>query len=230
MKKNIFIFFLIILLIFQLGIFFKMKFEKKAEKEEEAYIEKNLSAYSSEFYLKYKPTLFASSSREGFELKESLASLLYEEDKLSKVENSRLEKMRKIINNEIFCKLNWENRLISINNCLNLFSNITLKNLGNLKKIEMKNDGRIINYKYNNSSLWTIKISSDKFYELKISKELREKMNDWYSVNLPNEVYGKLTEDNYYKIVSLKNESYDEKNMEEIKFLKEIIPFIEFSL
>ncbi len=184
--------------------------------------------------MKYEPTLFDISNRGGYELYKRLDNLIYKDEvdknKLSeeiKPSFSIAEKF--LINNELHCKLdnrNWN----SMNKCMHLFANITELHLENLKTIELKDNVKKIDYSYENQQLWSIAVSSDNYYELSLSKSLRERIKSWYSVDLPEKIYGKLTNEEKERITKLPLKNYNEKNVEEVKFLKEIIPFIKFSL
>lgn len=188
--------------------------------------------YEEKIYLKYEPTLSDTTIRGGFELYKRLNNLIYK-DEIDK--NKLTEEIKPsyntaeifLINNELHCKLdnrNWN----SIVKCMDLFVKITELHLKNLKTIELKDSVKKIDYSYENQQLWNITVSSNNYYELSLSKSLREKIKSWYSVDLPEKIYGKLTNGEKERITKLPLKNYNEKNEEEVKFLKDIIPFIEY--
>ena len=217
-------------------IFILIHFLSKKDEGYEEYLryKERTFGYEEKIYLKYEQTLVDTTIRGGFELYKRLDNLIYK-DEIDK--NKLYEKIKPsystaesfLINNELHCKLdnrNWN----SIAKCMDLYRKITELHLKNLKTIELKDNVKKIDYSYENQQLWRITLSSDNYYELSLSKKLREKIGSWYSVILPEKIYGKLTNEEKERITKLSLKNYNEKTEEEVKFLKEIIPFIEFLL
>ena len=228
MKKNIILFFITFISVFQLMILGKMKYDIHNTEEVNKEVNDILKKYESETYLKFKPTLFDISNRGGFEIDEALSSLLYNNQEIPKISNPSLEKLRRNIGGEIFCKVADENDIYMINFCLSLFSKMTMKKLEDLKMIQLKDSIKEISYSDGNKLVWRIVISSDNNYELNISKDLQNEIKSFYSINIPEKIYGELNEDYIEKVKNINKINYHKNNKEEILFLKEIIPFIQF--
>ena len=228
MKKNIILFFITFISVFQLMILGKMKYDIHNTEQVNKEVNDILKKYESETYLKFKPTLFDISNRGGFEIDEALSSLLYNNQEIPKISNPSLEKLRRNIGDDIFCKVADENDIYMINFCLSLFSKMTMKKLEDLKMIQLKDSIKEINYSDENKLVWRIVISSDNNYELNISKDLQNEIKSFYSINIPEKIYGELNEDYIEKVKNINKINYHKNNKEEILFLKEITPFIQF--
>ncbi|ACZ10713.1 Uncharacterised protein [Sebaldella termitidis] len=231
MKKFLLLFVLLTIFLTQTIICLKLNLKYRDERRKVEEIKEIFLEYNYIIYLKYEPTLFDISNRGGYEKVSTLNNLLYENEAIENImiSSKKLKNKKKIIENNIFCEIKEYDRKNKYE-CLELFSKITLEHLTKLKKITLKDNEKEIIYHGKSKKLWVLKISSDYYYELEISKTLNGKLNQWYSLNLPDKVYGKLTIKEYENILKIKSSNYNIENYQEIEFLKKIIPFIEFSI
>lgn len=179
---------------------------KKLEKE----IQELLNNYDGVTFIKYKPTLFTIYNRGGFEIDNNIDNLIYEKEldieeieeagKAGKISEITVSKTENTVN--ISCRIDMENYWYSMNDCLFVFSRMTNERIKYLKQMELNNIHKQISYNYSGTdkSFWSIKIGRNRYYELKFSEIHRLRIQETYRVELPDKIYGILTENQFKKI------------------------------
>ena len=129
------------------------------------------------------------------------------------------------INDNIYCQIE-KNNINNRNECFDIFTKITKERTKVLDEKTLTDYIKEIKYINNDQILWELRISKEHYYELNLSENLTEKLNEWYSLRLPDKIYGKLTVEEYNAIFNIREINYSSKNYKEIEFLKNIIPFL----
>ena len=214
---------------------FKYENEKSSKKE----IQELLSNYDGVTFIKYKPTLFTIYNRGGFEIDNNIDNLIYEKEldieeieeagKAGKISEITVSKTENTVN--ISCRIDMKNYWYSMNDCLFVFSRITNERMKYLKQIELNNIRKQISYNYSGTdkSFWSIKIGRNRYYELKFSEIHRLRIQETYRVELPDKIYGILTENQFKKIEKFSFEKITTDDEEGLRELWDIFPFISFS-
>ena len=124
-----------------------------------------------------------------------------------------------------------ENYWYSINDCLFVFSGMTNERMKYLKQMELNNIHKQISYNYSGTdkSFWSIKIGRNGYYELKFSEIHRLRIQETYRIELPDKIYGILTENQFKKIEKFSFEKITTDDEEGLRELWDIFPFISFS-
>lgn len=228
MKKILYIIFtfIIIIISLQVATYLKLDLDYKERLEKLDEIEKVFNDYRSIIYLEYAPTLFDISNRGGYERMTTLDNIFYKE---AEIDLMRFKNKIVKINNKIYCQTEKDN-INNRNECFDIFTQITKERLGTLDKKMLKGNIKEIKYTKNSQILWVLRVSKEHYYELELSENLIERLNSWYSLRISDKIYGKLTDEEYNAVFNIKKLNYDGKNYEEIEFLKNIVPFIEFSI
>ena len=226
---------IIFLILSNIVMLFKYENEKSSKKE----IQELLNNYDGVTFIKYKPTLFTIYNRGGFEIDNNIDNLIYEKEldieeieeagKAGKISEITVSKTENTVN--ISCRIDMENYWYSMNDCLFVFSRITNERMKYLKQIELNNIRKQISYNYSGTdkSFWSIKIGRNRYYELKFSEIHRLRIQETYRVELPDKIYGILTENQFKKIEKFSFEKITTDDEEGLRELWDIFPFISFS-
>ena len=226
---------IIFLILSNIVMLFKYENEKSSKKE----IQELLNNYDGVTFIKYKPTLFTIYNRGGFEIDNNIDNLIYEKEldieeieeagKAGKISEITVSKTENTVN--ISCRIDMENYWYSMNDCLFVFSRVTNERMKYLKQIELNNIRKQISYNYSGTdkSFWSIKIGRNRYYELKFSEIHRLRIQETYRVELPDKIYGILTENQFKKIEKFSFEKITTDDEEGLRELWDIFPFISFS-
>ena len=226
---------IIFLILSNIVMLFKYENEKSSKKE----IQELLSNYDGVSFIKYKPTLFTIYNRGGFEIDNNIDNLIYEKEldigeieeagKAGKISEITVSKTENTVN--ISCRIDMKNYWYSMNDCLFVFSRVTNERMKYLKQIELNNIRKQISYNYSGTdkSFWSIKIGRNRYYELKFSEIHRLRIQETYRVELPDKIYGILTENQFKKIEKFSFEKITTDDEEGLRELWDIFPFISFS-
>ena len=226
---------IIFLILSNIVMLFKYENEKSSKKE----IQELLSNYDGVSFIKYKPTLFTIYNRGGFEIDNNIDNLIYEKEldigeieeagKAGKISEITVSKTENTVN--ISCRIDMKNYWYSMNDCLFVFSRITNERMKYLKQMELNNIHKHISYNYSGTdkSFWSIKIGRNRYYELKFSEIHRLRIQETYRVELPDKIYGILTENQFKKIEKFSFEKITTDDEEGLRELWDIFPFISFS-
>ena len=226
---------IIFLILSNIVMLFKYENEKSSKKE----IQELLNNYDGVTFIKYKPTLFTIYNRGGFEIDNNIDNLIYEKEldieeieeagKAGKISEITVSKTENTVN--ISCRIDMKNYWYSMNDCLFIFSRITNERMKYLKQMELNNIYKQISYNYSGTdkSFWSIKIGENRYYELKFSEIHRLRIQETYRVELPDKIYGILTENQFKKIEKFSFEKITTDDEEGLRELWDIFPFISFS-
>ena len=226
---------IIFLILSNIVMLFKYENEKSSKKE----IQELLNNYDGVSFIKYKPTLFTIYNRGGFETDNNIDNLIYEKEldigeieeagKAGKISEITVSKTENTVN--ISCRIDMKNYWYSMNDCLFVFSRVTNERMKYLKQIELNNIRKQISYNYSGTdkSFWSIKIGRNRYYELKFSEIHRLRIQETYRVELPDKIYGILTENQFKKIEKFSFEKITTDDEEGLRELWDIFPFISFS-
>ena len=230
---------IVFLVLLNISTFFKYEDEKHSNKE----IKEILNDYDGVSFIKYKPTLFSIYNRGGFEANNNIDNLIYEKEpdvkeiekiingtKVQKIITLKITDAGKSIRN-LSCQIEMKNYWDSMNDCLSLFSRITKERLGYLKQLELNNIHKQISYNFSGTdkSFWDIKIADNRYYELRFSEIHRMRIKESYGIELPEKIYGILTEEQFKNIENLNIEKITTDDDEGLRELLDIFPFISFS-
>ena len=226
---------IIFLILSNIVMLFKYENEKSSKKE----IQELLNNYDGVTFIKYKPTLFTIYNRGGFEIDNNIDNLIYEKEldieeieeagKAGKISEITVSKTENTVN--ISCRIDMKNYWYSMNDCLFVFSRMTNERIQYLKQMELNNIHKQISYNYSGTdkSFWSIKIGRNRYYELKFSEIHRLRIQETYRVELPDKIYGILTENQFKKIEKFSFEKITTDDEEGLRELWDIFPFISFS-
>ncbi len=229
---------IIFLTLLNIVMFFKYENERISKKE----IQGVLNNYDGVSFIKYKPTLFTIYNRGGFETDNNINNLIYEKEldikeiekvvKIGKISEITVSETGNVENAGIIsCRIDMKNYWDSMNDCLFVFSRITDERMKYLKQMELNNIYKQISYNYSGTdkSFWSIKIGDNRYYELKFSEIHRLRIQETYRLELPDKIYGILTEDQFKKIEKFSFEKITTDDEDGLRELWDIFPFISFS-
>ena len=229
---------IVFLILSNIVMLFKYENEKSSKEE----MQEVLNNYDGVSFIKYKPTLFTIYNRGGFETGNNIDNLIYEKEldikeieeagKMGEISEITVSKTGNAENTtNISCRIDMKNYWYSMNDCLFIFSRITNERMKYLKQMELNNIYKQISYNYSGTdkSFWSIKIGENRYYELKFSEIHRLRIQETYRVELPDKIYGILTENQFKRIEKFSFEKITTDDEEGLRELWDIFPFISFS-